>query len=175
MEWVRGSEIGSGVFNGDIGVVTDIDVYNKILSVRYEDKIADYDFSQLEELEHAKQRGAPILAELIGYGATCDAWHITSPDPEGTGDIRAMQMAIAHAGCRPEDIACISAHGTGTTANDKCETKAIRAVFGAHADKIAVSAVKSMIGHALGAAGAVAIVETTGVTLSPAPTSSTPT
>ena len=112
----------------------------------------------LEELEHAKQRGATILAELIGYGATCDAWHITSPDPEGTGDIRAMQMAIAHAGCRPEDITCISAHGTGTTANDKCETKAIRAVFGAHADKIAVSAVKSMIGHALGAAGALAAV-----------------
>lgn len=112
----------------------------------------------LEELEHAKRRGATILAELIGYGATCDAWHITSPDPEGTGDIRAMQMAIAHAGCRPEAITCISAHGTGTTANDKCETKAIRAVFGAHADKIAVSAVKSMIGHALGAAGALAAI-----------------
>lgn len=112
----------------------------------------------LEELEHARRRGATILAELIGYGATCDAWHITSPDPEGTGDIRAMQMAIAHAGCRPEAITCISAHGTGTTANDKCETKAIRAVFGAHADKIAVSAVKSMIGHALGAAGALAAI-----------------
>lgn len=69
-----------------------------------------------------------------------------------------MQMALAHAGCKPEDIGCISAHGTGTTANDKCETKAIRSVFGAHADKIAVSAVKSMIGHALGAAGALAAV-----------------
>lgn len=112
----------------------------------------------LEELEHAKRRGATILAELVGYGATCDAWHITSPDPEGCGDIRAMQMALAHAGCKPEDIGCISAHGTGTTANDKCETKAIRSVFGAHADKIAVSAVKSMIGHALGAAGALAAV-----------------
>ena len=112
----------------------------------------------LEELEHAKKRGAEILGELIGYGASCDAWHITAPDPEAGGDIHAMKMAISHAGIAPQDISCIYAHGTGTAANDKCETRAIRTLFGSSADQIKVSAIKSMIGHALGAAGALAAV-----------------
>lgn len=112
----------------------------------------------LEELEHARRRGAVILAELAGYGASCDAWHITSPDPEGTGAANAMQSAMKHACCRPEEIGYVSAHGTGTKLNDLYETRAIRKAFGTHADRLSVSSVKSMIGHALGAAGALASV-----------------
>ena len=110
----------------------------------------------LEELEHARKRGAEILAELAGYGATCDAYHITAPDPSGTGLVLAMDAALRLAACPPECIGCISAHGTGTVANDRCEAKAIRQFFGDRTDRIKVSAVKSMTGHAIGASGAIA-------------------
>ena len=110
----------------------------------------------LEELEHARKRGAEILAELAGYGATCDANHITAPDPSGRGLALAMESALRHADCPRDLIGCISAHGTGTVANDRCEAKAIRRVFGDGTDRIKVSALKSMIGHALGGSGAIA-------------------
>ncbi|MBO4649095.1 MAG: beta-ketoacyl-[acyl-carrier-protein] synthase family protein [Lentisphaeria bacterium] len=108
----------------------------------------------LEELEHARSRGAQILAELSGYGATCDGWHITAPDPDARGLVRAMRNAMELAECPVDGIGCISAHGTGTIANDRCEARAIRTVFGERTDRIKVSAIKSMIGHAMGASGA---------------------
>jgi len=108
----------------------------------------------LEELEHAKERGAHIYAELVGYGNTCDASHITAPDPEGDGAARAMRKAIAQAKWLPEDVEYINAHGTSTPLNDKMESMAIRSVLGDHTDKVYVNSTKSMIGHCLGAAGA---------------------
>lgn len=108
-----------------------------------------------EELEHAKKRGAHIYAEVTGYGNTCDAYHITAPDPEGDGSVRAMQIAMRKAGWNPEQVDLYNAHGTSTPLNDKTETTAVRKVFGAHADKLLVHSTKSMIGHCLGAAGAV--------------------
>ena len=107
----------------------------------------------IEELEHARRRGAPILAEVIGYGATGDAYHITSPAPDGDGGARAMGMALRHAGIKPEEVDYINAHGTSTELNDKFETLAIKKVFGDYAYKVAVSSTKGTIGHALGAAG----------------------
>ena len=107
----------------------------------------------LEELEHAKRRGAVILAEVIGYGSSGDAYHITSPSPDGDGGARAMKMALRHAGIKPEEIDYINAHGTSTELNDKFETLAIKNVFGDAAKKIAVSSTKGTTGHALGAAG----------------------
>ena len=109
----------------------------------------------LEELGHAQARGAKIYAEVVGYGATCDAHHITAPAPNGEGGARSMALAIADAGIQPSDIGYINAHGTGTHLNDSGETAAIKAVFGEHAYKLHVSSTKSMTGHLLGGAGGV--------------------
>ena len=108
----------------------------------------------LEERDHALARGAHIYGELIGYGATADAYHITSPSPEGEGNARSMKMALAGAKLEPTAIDYINAHGTSTQPNDREETAAIKSVFGAHAYKLLVSSTKSMTGHLLGAAGA---------------------
>jgi 3-oxoacyl-[acyl-carrier-protein] synthase II len=109
----------------------------------------------LEELDHAKKRGARIYAELAGYGLSSDAYHYTRPDPEGRGPGRAMSLALSDAGLRPEDIDYVNAHGTSTVSNDRTETLAVKKAFGPHAAKLSVSASKSMLGHMIGAAGAV--------------------
>lgn len=112
----------------------------------------------LESLEHAKARGAKILAELVGYGATCDAFHITSPAEDGSGAARAMINAMADAGVKAEDIDYVNAHGTSTHHNDLFETKAIKLALGDHAYKVKINSTKSMIGHLLGAAGGVEFI-----------------
>lgn len=109
----------------------------------------------LEELDAAQARGAKIYAEVVGYGANCDAYHITAPAPGGTGGAACMRLALADGGVKPEQIGYINAHGTSTHLNDSCETAAIKAAFGEHAYKLAVSSTKSMTGHLLGGAGGV--------------------
>ncbi|MGL4985721.1 MAG: beta-ketoacyl-ACP synthase II, partial [Treponemataceae bacterium] len=109
----------------------------------------------LEELEHAKARGAKIYAELIGYGGSSDAYHITSPNPDGSGGARAMKMALKDAGIKPEEVQYYNAHGTSTPINDPAETQMLKLTFGDHAYKMKVSSTKSMTGHCLGAAGAI--------------------
>ncbi len=109
----------------------------------------------LEEYEHAKKRGATIYAEVTGYGNTCDAYHITAPDPSGSGAVRAIRMAVSESGIGENDTVYVNAHGTGTHLNDVMETKALREVFGEQAEKLHISSTKSVTGHMLGATGAV--------------------
>jgi 3-oxoacyl-[acyl-carrier-protein] synthase II len=109
----------------------------------------------LEELEQARRRGARVYAEVVGYGATADAYHITAPSEDGDGAVRVMAMALDSAGVGPGDVQYINAHGTSTPFNDKLESLAIRTLFGPHADRIGVSSTKSMVGHTLGAAGGI--------------------
>jgi 3-oxoacyl-[acyl-carrier-protein] synthase II len=113
-----------------------------------------------EELEHAKARGANILAEVVGFGTTCDAGHITSPDETGSGAAAAMQAALDHAKLDPSKLDYINAHGTSTPLGDKAETKAIKTVFGDHAYQLSVSSTKSQLGHSLGASGGVELILT---------------
>jgi len=114
----------------------------------------------LEEYEHAKTRGAHIYAEILGHGMTCDAYHMTAPDPEGTQACRAMRMAMTSAGINIDEVDYINAHGTSTALNDKTETMIIKKVYGERAAKIPVSSTKSMIGHLIGAAGSVELIAT---------------
>ena len=114
----------------------------------------------LEDLEHAQRRGAHIYAEILGFGMTCDAYHMTAPEPSGKQAARAIQLALKDAKIKPQDIDYINAHGTSTPLNDKTETAVIKQVFGPQAYKTPISATKSMIGHLIGAAGAVELIAT---------------
>ena len=130
----------------------------KALSQQQDKTRASIPFVLLEELEHAKKRGAKIYAEIVGYGATSDAYHITSPAPDGEGGARAMINAMKDAGVNPEDVTYINAHGTATPLNDKYETMAVKTAFGEASKKVMVSSTKGHTGHLLGAAGGVEAV-----------------
>src|SRR5437588_1531903 len=112
----------------------------------------------LEDLEFARARGATVLAEMVGYGSTCDAYHVTEPAPGGIGLVRAMRRALQKAGLRPDQVDYINAHGTSTQFNDRTETQAMKTCFGEHAYRLAISSTKSMTGHTLGAAGGIEAV-----------------
>jgi 3-oxoacyl-[acyl-carrier-protein] synthase II len=114
----------------------------------------------LEELEHARARGAKIYAEIVGYGMTCDAYHITSPVPGGEGATRAIELAMKDGAITPEQVSYINAHGTSTPANDKTETTAIKKALGENASNVAISSTKSMTGHLLGGSGGIEAVAT---------------
>jgi 3-oxoacyl-[acyl-carrier-protein] synthase II len=114
----------------------------------------------LEEYEHAKARGAEVYAEICGYGSTCDAFHETSPNPDGSGGAKAMELAIDESGLKPEEVDYVNAHGTSTPVNDRTETAAIKLTFGKHAKKLAVNSTKSLTGHLLGAAGGIEAIAT---------------
>ena len=114
----------------------------------------------LEELEHARNRGAKIHGEIVGYGDSCDAFHITAPIDDGSGGALAMENALKDGGIAPEQISYINAHGTGTPMNDKIETLAIKKAFGDHAENLTVSSTKSNTGHLLGASGAIEAIIT---------------
>jgi 3-oxoacyl-[acyl-carrier-protein] synthase II len=114
----------------------------------------------LEELEHARKRGARLYGELLGCGSTADAYHITAPHPSGIGAAKAMEAALRDACLNPDEVQYINAHGTGTPLGDEAETKAIKQVFGGHARRLAVSSTKSMLGHLLGASGGVELIAT---------------
>jgi 3-oxoacyl-[acyl-carrier-protein] synthase II len=114
----------------------------------------------LEEWDHAKRRGAKIYAEMVGYGMTSDAYHITAPAPDGDGAQRAMRLAMEDGGIRPEQVGYINAHGTSTPHGDSAETAAVKAVFGSQAKKLVFGSTKSMTGHLLGAAGGLEAVIT---------------
>jgi len=109
----------------------------------------------VEELEHARARGAKIYCEITGYGVSADAYHMTAPPPDGEGAARAMKMALDHARISPEQVDYINAHATSTDIGDLCETRAIKQIFGAYADKVSISATKSMTGHLLGGSGGI--------------------
>ncbi len=114
----------------------------------------------LEELAHAQHRGAPILAEFLGYGICADAYHLTAPEPNGEGVERVIKAALSHAGVSPEEVDAINAHGTATPFNDIAETRGIKRVFGERAQEVPISGIKSMIGHCLGSAGGIEAVAT---------------
>jgi 3-oxoacyl-[acyl-carrier-protein] synthase II len=117
-------------------------------------------FLVLEAADHARRRGAPALAEIAGYGTTCDAYRVTDEAPDGRGAIGAMRLALADAELSPPDVDYVNAHGTSTPMNDRVETAAIKTVFGAEAPRLLVSSTKSMIGHTISAAGAIELATT---------------
>lgn len=152
------TRIGIGGFNGMKALNTSNDP--KKASIPFDKDRSGFVMGEgagvivIESLEHAQARGANIIAEIVGYGTTCDAYHITSPAPDGSGAAKAMKQAIDEAGINPEDVSYINAHGTSTALNDKFETAAIKVVFGDDT-KVPISSTKSMTGHLLGAAGAI--------------------